>query len=1069
MKKRLSILILIVLNLSVTWAQQRTIKGKISDEKGVSILGASVIIKGSTIGNVSDSDGNYALDIPSNQTVLVVSFVGYLTQEITVGASNVLDVVLADDAKALEEVVVTALGISRNKNELPYSAQKLDGSDVRNTRDNNVINSLSGKIAGLNIKRNNSLGGSTNIVLRGTKSLTGNNQALFIVDGVPIDNANTNSNLQKEGGGGYDYGSAAADINSDDIESITVLKGAAATALYGSRASNGVILMTTKSKSRGLGITVNMGVNMGNYDKSTFPKYQDKYGQGYGPYYEDASGFFLERDVNGDGTPDLVTPLSEDASWGSKFDASKQVYQWDAFDPSSPNFGKPRPWVAAANGPATIFEQSVGTNNGIMIDGGNEKAFYKVGFTHSTDKGIMPNSRINKDMVNFGGSYSLTDNLKVFSALNYTATTGLGRYGSGYESRNLMTNFRQWWPVNVDVQEQKAAYERNKTNATWNWADPSSLVPRYWDNPYWTRYENYQNDNRNRYFGHLGMTYGITPWLDLTGRVSLDQYDEKQEERFAVSSIGVSQYSRYNRNFQEINYDFLAQIKPISVLNDHLSVDFLLGSNNRKTATSSIYATTNGGIGVPRAYSLGNSKNPLEAPTELEDALEVNGIFTKLGLVFNKWAVLDLTMRRDQASSLPKANNTYYYPSASLGLIFSNLIGVNKVIDFGKVRLNYAEVGNTAPPLSIFDTYNFKTPFGDAGVASISNTKNNSDLKPERTKSTEIGLEMRFLNGLLGFDATWYKLNTIDQILPATISRATGYAFKYINAGNVENTGVEISMFIRPIHTSNFDWKIDLNWARNRNIVLDLGGIDNLQLAGFQGGISINAALNEPYGTIRGKNFVYHANGQKIVDAGGHYQQSVTSNEIIGNINPDWTGGISNTFKYKNLTFSFLIDAKQGGQLFSLDLSYGLETGIYEETAGLNELGKEIRSEAADQGGIILPGVTEDGVANTKRVGGADFGLYGYEVNPAAAFIYDASFVKLREMNLSYNIPTKGLFKNVIKGLQLGLYGRNIWIISKNLPHADPEDGVSSGNIQGHQGGVYPITKVFGANLKIIF
>lgn len=1063
MKKILSVLFMLFCIASFAVAQ-RTITGTVLDQKNQPMVGASILVKGTTTGTIADIDGKFELKVPDNAKTLTISFAGFQSQDIALGASNVVNITMAESV--LQELVVTALGITRHKNELPYSAQKLEGDEVSKTRDNNIVNSLSGKIAGLNIKRNNQLGGSTNIVLRGSKSLTGNNQALFIVDGVPIDNANTNSTNQTTGRGGYDFGNAAADINSDDIESITVLKGAAATALYGSRAANGVILLTTKSKTKGFGVTVNLGFNLGNYDKSTFAKYQDKYGEGYGAYYEDASGFFLERDINKDGTPDLVAPTSEDASWGAKFDATKMVYQWDAFDPASPNFGKPRPWVAAANGPASIFEQAVGSSNGVSIDGGSDKAFYKLGFTHSDDKGIMPNSQIKKDMVNFGGSYNLTNKLKVFSNINYTAIEGLGRYGSGYESRNLMTNFRQWWPVSVDVQEQKAAYERNKLNVTWNWADPTDLVPIYWDNPYWTRYENYENDNRNRYFGHLGTTYSVTPWLDLTGRVSLDQYNEQQEERIAVGSIDVSQYSRYNRNFREINYDLLADVKPFDVFDKHLTVDFLLGSNSRRTNTASIYAITNGGIVVPRSYALGNSKNSLEAPTETATELEVNGVFAKLGLMFNKWAVLDLTMRRDQASSLPAANNSYYYPSASLGLIFSNLIGENKIIDFGKLRLNYAEVGNTAAPLSVFDTYNYETPFGSAGLASVSTTKNNPNLKPERTKNTEAGLEMRFLGGRLGFDATWYKLNTVDQIIPAPVSRATGYALKYINAGDVENKGVEVSLFVRPIHTNDFDWKIDLNWARNRNKVLDLGGIDNLQLGSFQGGVSLNAALNEPYGTIRGSNFVYHANGQKIVASSGYYQQSATSNEIIGDVNAKWTGGINNTLRYKNLIFSFLIDTRQGGQLFSLDLYYGLASGLYPETAGLNDQGKEVR---ASDGGIIFEGVTADGAANTKRVSGVNFGMYGYRRNPAAAFIYDASFVKLREINLSYDIPTKGLLKNTVKGLQLGLYGRNLWIIKKYLPHADPEDGLSSGNLQGYQGGVYPTTRVIGANLKIKF
>ncbi|MCY7330329.1 MAG: TonB-dependent receptor plug domain-containing protein, partial [Saprospiraceae bacterium] len=425
------------------------------------------------------------------------------------------------------------------------SAQKVEGDDVTRTRDANIVNSLSGKVAGLQIKRNNSLGGSTNVVLRGTKSFTGDNQALFVVDGIPINNSNSNTTDQLTGRGGFDYGNAAADINADDVESITVLKGAAATALYGSRASNGVIMINTKkgkAKGKGIGVTINAGVNAGQADKSTFAEYQNKYGAGYGAYYEDGSGFFLERDINEDGTPDLVTPTSEDASYGAAFDPNLQVYQWDAFDPTSPNFRKSRPWVAASNGPSSIFETAVGTNNSILIDGSNDNGYFKLGYTKTTDKGIMPNSRIDKDLVNFGAGYNLTKKLQVFTSVNYTSIDGLGRYGSGYDSKNLMGNFRQWWQVNNDVQELKAAYERTNQNITWNWADPTDLVPIYWDNPYWTRYENYQNDHRNRYFGSAGVTYNLTSWFDVTARVSIDQFDEIQEERIAVGSIDVSQY-----------------------------------------------------------------------------------------------------------------------------------------------------------------------------------------------------------------------------------------------------------------------------------------------------------------------------------------------------------------------------------------------------------------------------------------------------------------------------------------------------------------------------------------------
>jgi TonB-linked SusC/RagA family outer membrane protein len=1068
MKKLSLVLTLVLFAIGFAFAQ-RTVVGTVTDQDGEPLIGATVLVKGTTTGTVTDIDGKYSVTAPAGANTIVFSYTGYDTQEITLGASNVVNAIL-NFGQVLEEVVVTALGVTRYKNELPYSAQKVEGSEMAGTRDANVVNALSGRVAGLNVKRNNNFGGSTNVVLRGNKSLLGDNQAMFVIDGVPIDNSNTNTAAQRAGQPGYDYGNAANDINADDIESVTVLKGAAASALYGSRAANGVVMITTKQgrKDKGIGVSVNTGVNFGTIDKSTFVKYQKKYGAGYGTYYEDPSGYFLYRDINEDGTDDLVVPLSEDASWGARFDPNLLVYQWDAFDKSSPNYGKPRPWVAAENDPTTFFETAVGTSNSIIIDGSNDKGYFKLGYTYANDKGILPNSEITKNLVNFGASYDLTKKLKVFSSINYTNNNGLGRYSTGYND-NLMTSFRQWWQMNVDVKEQKEAYDRTKQNVTWNWADPTDLTPIYWDNIYWVRYENYETDERDRYFGYLGTTFSITDWLDITGRVSLDKYDEIQEERVAVGSQPVSQYSRFNRNFRELNYDLMAQIKPLKLL-DNLKFDALLGTNIRKTTASSIRATTNGGLILHRLYSLSNSKNALQAPTENYSPLEVDGIFGKVGFVYDDWAILDVTMRRDQASSLPAGNNIYYYPSASLGLVFSRLLPENDVVTFGKVRLNYAQVGNTAPPLSVIDVYNLNTPFGESPAASVATTKNNSELKPEQTKSFEAGLEMRFLKERVGFDFTWYKMNTIDQILPAATSRTTGYSAKYINAGDVENKGIELQVFARPISTKDFSWRIDLNWARNRNEVLDLGGIENLQLGAFQGGVTINASLNEPYGTIKGKDFVYDDNGNKVVGANGRYLITSSSAIIIGDVNPDWTGGVFNTLNYKGISLGFLIDFRKGGDVWSLDRYYGLATGLSEETAFINDLGNEVRLPVSQGGGVILEGVKQDGTPNDIRVSAVNYGLFGYARNPNKAFVYDGSFVKLREVTVTYDFPKK-LFANgkVLKGLSLGIYGRNLWIIHKNLPEADPEDGLTSGNVQGYISGSYPTARTIGVNLNAKF
>lgn len=1087
--RKIFMLLLALICFAMVHAQSRMVRGKVTDQNNQPVEGASVVVKGTKRGTSADAQGNFSIAAVPGE-VLQFSSVNFSPAEITVGDQSTLSVMLTRTEGQINEVVVTALGIRRSKNQLPYAAQQIGGDEVTKTRSNNVIGSMSGKIAGLEVRQTNTLGGSTNIVLRGYKSFTQSNQALFVVDGMPFDNANTNTDNQTLGRGGYDYGSAAADINPDDIESITVLKGAAATALYGSRAANGVILITTKKGRKGLGISVNSGVTIGKADKATFPKYQNQYGAGYGSANEYGSpdGNFLYFDVDGDGQPDLVTPMGQDASWGAKFDPNLQVYQWDAFfDKTSPYYGKPRPWVAAAHTPYSFLETAVSLNNSVFLEGGDDKAGFTLGYTKTNDKGILPNSKINKDLLNFSASYKVTKDLTAAASVNFSKIDGLGRYGTGYDPKNPMTNFREWWENNVDILEQKDAYFRTRQNITWNWLDPSDPVngkrPAYWDNQYWNRYENYENDQRYRYFGNVSLNYKITDWLNVLGRVSLDSYDEMQEERIAVGSTPAliagqstqetvgepSGYAKYNHSFREYNYDLLVNFdKNIS---KDLNVKALLGGNIRRTQDASNLAKTNGGIVIPHFYALSNSVNPLSPPIETQSLLEVDGIFAGATLSYKEMLVLDATLRRDRASSLPESNNTYYYPSVSGGFVFSKLLPNLKWINYGKLRANYAEVGNNAPALSVINTYSIPSPFGTHTLASVANTRNNANLKPELSKSYEVGLEGSLFNNRLGFDVSYYNTKSVDQILPVQVSAATGYNYEYVNAGSIRNQGIEVSLNAMPVKTKDFSWSVNVNWSRNRNKVLSLFDTsNNLLISSSQSDVTVNATLGQPYGTLRGYNFVYK-NGQPVVDADGYYLFSDKANEIIGNTNPNWIGGITNTFRYKDLSLSFLIDVRQGGDIWSLDMYYGLATGLYPETAGLNDQGKPVRDPIAQGGGIINPGVTEDGKQNTKRIDISDFfGAYGYFYKPSAAFVYDASYVKLRELALTYSLPKSLLgSKSPFKGIDISLIGRNLWIIHKNLPYADPEEITSSGNGQGVQGGAYPTTRTMGVNLKLRF
>lgn len=1078
--KKIILLFFLFFGISAMTMAQRTVEGMVTDADGVPLIGANVLVPNTTIGTITDIDGSFMLEVPDGTTELEVSYTGFGTKMLSILGTDRVDVALSA-GELLDEVVVTALGISRDKKSLGYATQEVDGDEVTRTTTSNFVNNLSGKVSGVQIKTNNNFGGSTNVVIRGNSSLTGNNQALFVIDGVPVNNSNTNTGSQKAGGVGYDYGNAASDINPNDIESINVLKGAAATALYGSRAANGVVIITTKkgAKKEGIGVTVNSSLTTGAIDKSTFITYQDKYGAGYGPYYG-STGYFEDVDVDGDGTDDLVVPTYDDASFGAPFDPNLNVYQWESFIPESDKYGTAYPYVAAKNTPVDFFENELTFNNSISLHGGNDNGSFRLGYTNYNTEGVLPNSELKKNIINLNSAYNLTDRLTASVGATYTNQDAKGRNSTGYND-NLMTMFRQWWQVNVDVESLKNLYDATGRNVTWNSTAPwaGNFQPQYWDNPYWTRYENFQTDTRDRVIGNVALNYQITDWLDVMGRVTLDHYNDLREERRAVGSVATafgvlraeeqSGYQRYELGFTETNYDLILTAN--KYLTDDLSVKAFVGSNIRKSKDERTLSSTSGGLIVPGLYSLSNSVNSNPNPFEALYERQVNGYFGGVSLGYKNFLYVDLTDRVDVSSTLPIDNNTFNYYSASLGLIFSELMNEDW-LDFGKVRLSYGEVGNDAPALSVYNTYVKNANFGNSVIFSVPSTSNNPELKPERTKSYEIGLEMKTLNNRVGFDIAYYNNRTVDQILPVSVSPATGSSRRFVNSGEVENKGIELALNLGVVRTDAFGWDVGVNWTRNRNKVISLyEGVDNLQLARFQGGLSINATVGQPYGTLRGTGFKYNDAGQKVVNESGYY--IAEADQLIGDSNPNWIGGLSNRFTFGNVALNFLIDVQQGGDVYSLDLHYGQGTGLPDYTAGTNANGKNVRDAVADGGGVLNEGVKEDGTANDTYARADYYGGAYYwgnaSRNPGQLTVYDASFVKLREVGLSYNVPNS-LFKNTfIGGATLSVVGRNLWIIHKNLPFADPESGLTSGNAQGYVSGSYPTVRTIGVNLKLDF
>jgi TonB-linked SusC/RagA family outer membrane protein len=1099
MKRRANLFALAVASFLSFSAFAQNVTGVVKDaSSGEPIPSVSVKVKGTDNAAITNFDGVYSIKA-GNGAVLVFSSMGYATQEASV-TGNTLNVSLAVSTNKLDEVVVTALGISREKKSVGYAIQEVGGTEVSKVKDANFMSSLSGKVAGVNIRQSGTMGGSANVVIRGYKSLTGNNQALFVVDGIPISNQITNTGDQRTGRGGYDYGNAAMDINPEDIEKVSVLKGAAATALYGARAANGVILITTKkgTKRNGLGVSVTSGYTVGSVNPDTYVRYQNQYGEGYGQYYGPdtiagypTNGYMVAYDVDGDGIDDPCTPTTEDASFGLAFDPNFMVYTWESLYPELSTYGQKSAHVAGANNPLYFFEQSATMNNSVAIDGGNDNGSFRLSATQFSTKGIVPGSSLKRNNFSFTGSLKASDKLTVSTTAQFIQQSGRGRYGTGYDSRNPNQSFRQWFNVGVDMAKQKEAYELTGKNITWNpfgygYGD-DALRPIYFDNPYFSVLENYQTDQRNRLIGNMMANYKINDWLDFMGRASVDTYSELQEERTAVGSVEIPGYTRRNRNVTETNIDLILTANKIFGANDEFSFNGRVGSNIRRNTVEAISASTNGGLVVPGVYALSNSVNTPNAPSETAYQIGVNGLFAAASVGYKNFLYVDLTGRQDVSSTLPTANNTFFYPSATMSLIFSELMDVD-AISFGKLRVNYAEVGADAPAQALADAYNMGTAFGSTSLASAPSTSNNASLLPENTKSTEAGLEMMFFKNRVGFDVSWYDQTSENQIMPAKVSSASGQIYKYVNAGVINNQGVELSLSATPIQSADFEWNTNLNWTKNKNMVVSLfEGAENLQLAGVQGGVTIEARPGEAYGVIYGTTHVRDAEGRPVVyDMPSQYggvRYLVGEKDVIGNINPDWFAGWNNAFRYKNWTASVLLDMQMGGDFFSLDTYYGFATGIYDISAGTNDLGNPVRDLANDGGGYKLTNVaywdgsTVDGDGNPSGFVTGDYyadmhyygNALGYARNAREYHVWDASFIKLREVALNYSVPASYLGSTGIKGLDVALTGRNLAILWKNNPYSDPEAGLSAGNVQGYQSGAYPAVREVGVNVKLKF
>lgn len=1066
-------MLLVVLMAQLTFAQERAVTGVVSDNTGMPLPGVSVLVKGTKSGTQTDFDGKYAVKASPSQTI-IFSYIGIKTQELKATSSTV-NVKLISSAVELEGVVVTALGVKREKKSLGYATQELKSEELKSgTSSGNFLNELSGKVAGVNITRNTNFGGSTSAISRGIKSIGQSNEMLIVIDGMPINNSNTSINgltAQSTGREGYDYGNNGMDINPDDIESVNVLKGAAASALYGYQAGNGVLMITTKKgkAKKGLGITVSSEVVTGSIDKSTFVKYQKEYGAGYGGSYDSKN----------------VVYMGDDASAGDAFDPTLNLYQWDSYSayPGNANYGKATPWVAAKNDPTTFFKNSLSLVNSISFEDANDKSNVVFNYTNSKQTGILPNSDLNKNNFSLKLNHQFTDKLSLSSFANFSNQSTVGRNLTGYGD-NFVTGFRQWWQTNIDIKQLEQAYNASGgENITWNRTSATDGSPAYWNNPYFERYKNYQNDSRNRFVGYANLTYKINDWLSATGKISTDTYSELREERVAVGSVAktfginrldeTSGYQRYNGNFSEQNYDLILTFK--KNFGEDFNLTALAGGTAKRNVFNSITASTQGGLIVPELYALDNSLSTSPYAYERANKSGVNSYYGSVSLGYKDFLFLDATSRRDAFSNLPKEKNYLYSNSVSGSWVFSNNLKTDW-LSFGKLRGGYSESPLGTPGLALVDTYSKSDAFNGQQQYSVNSTKNNPDLQPIKTKTYEVGLEMQMFKRRLGFDVSLYKNINDGEAVSVPYSTSTGNSTRYLNAATIENKGIELQFNVTPIKTNNFAWDINLNWSKNENLVTKLAdGVENLQISSFPGSVTLNAVVGQPFGVLKGTDYTYAADGQRIVSGTtGRYEINTSTNNIIGNVNPDWVGGIRNKFTYKTVSFSFLIDVKHGGDVFSTDQWYGVGTGLGVQTAGLNDLGNPIRNSVADGGGVIFPGVLADGTPNTIRTAyfrpAAGAITNSYSGGARKGYVYDAGFIKLREVNITYNFPKTFVSRLKLNDMKIALVGSNLWIIQKNLPDADPESGLgSNAGSLGLSIGSLPTTRNIGCNLTIKF
>lgn len=1021
------LLFLIVLCGQLLHSQSITIQGKVTDAAGFPLTGATVLVKGTQNSTIADANGSYSIATEKGKT-LVFSYMGFTTKEATVNNQEKLNVSLQDDSVALGEVVVTALGIKRDKRALGYASQELKSDDINKVNSTNFVSNLSGKISGVQISGSgNGITSSSRITIRGDKSLNiNNNGPLFIVDGIPINNnvygvgssATTQTDLPT------DYGNGASEINQENIESVNVLKGAAASALYGSRAANGVIVITTKSGRKGKGLGVSISSSFMTSEALRLPEIQGVYGAGSKQVYDPGA----------------------DTNLGPRFDSGLSILQ-----NGSPGYSVGEAEVLPFEFRYNLndfFRKGNSISNTVSISGSDEKTNFRFSYGKTTSEDIVPNSNLKRDNISLNLNYNISDKWKFATVATYTKSASDNTPVSGYGSQGIMYNLL-WNHTNVDLDWLKDYWivKDVRQNSMFGWGD----------NPFKIAYENINAFKKARIFGNISSTYQISDDFSFMARIGMDN---SNDFRWSRRPIGSSRYT--NGMYREQTIGFTEYNADMLLSYDHTFGDFTIkisyGANsmNQYTSESKIEGQ---GISIPGIYNLQNiNVMPIQSRNIYKK--RINSMYSLANIGYKDYLYLDVTARNDWSSTLPANNNSYFYPSASLSFIPTSFFEMNKNIDFLKVRVNAASVGNDTDPYRLVKTYDNGSL---AGTLTNPSSILNSNLKPEIATSYEAGIEAQFFKKRITLDMSYYVTNSKNQIVGLDISQAAGFNSNVINAGKIQNKGIEIGLGLTPVRTTDFEWTLNANFTRNRGTVKELtSGIDNYIIAQGPNGGTIEARVGERMGDMYGRGYLRSLDNQIVYDNTG---SPILDTKIkkIGNYNPDWMLGLSTNIRYKNLSLNALFDVRHGGKIYSMTNAIGMESGIL----AVSLPGRET--------GIVGQGVVQntDGSysANTTSVTAENwYYSNAFRRDNIEANSFDASYVKLREVSLNYRLSSKFTKAVHMQNLSIGLVGNNLALWTK-VPNIDPETQAISGGtlLPGFEVLQLPSSRNYGIKLNASF